>query len=335
MNITSIYRDTALNSFIIGATVELYEGETLIGSFSPSGNQYELLINTAIFGIEVKSLTVYANKENYSISLVNIIIQVQERDTTIDVYLDGIHSDLIQLYNFSIGQSLNITAFYNDISGPFLSGATVQLIGEGVSEMLLLHPIYSQYNITIFAEDLGLGIHFLTVSAKKDNFTIATKNIELNVKERKTSLQLFLNGNNATDSKYIEVEIGEFINVSVFYRDLLNDTHLSPATVRLIGVVSGDFNDNGTHYNFTIDSSSLGQGINFLTVLAQKTNFESQSIVFTIEVTELNTNLHLYLNSLNKTLDKTIQVTVGDIVNVSIIYEDYNYTFTKQNTVIR
>ena len=68
-------------------------------------------------------------------------------------------------------------------------------------------------------------------------------------------------------------------------------------------------------------------GINFLIIAAQKENYTSESIIFTVEVIELASNLQLFLNGVNKTLDPSIQATIGDLINITAIYEDYLGSF--------
>ena len=337
INITAIYKDF-MAVFVDGATMELREGTTTLNVFSKHAtlDQYYIFKNSNELRIGSNILSVYAKKENYSLSLVSIIITVNERDTTLDLLINNINTNMFEYYNVSINNSLNITAIYNDFEDLFVSGATLKLTGPGVSETLIQDLIHNQYSYILNAESLGVGVHFLVVSAEKENYSTAVSNLKINVLERGSNLQLFINGNNVTSSRYIAAEIYQSLNVTVFFTDSSDDSFISNANVKLSGALNDDFSENIIleHYNYTVDTLNLDQGINFLTVFAQKQEYISQSIVFTIEVIEKATNLQLFLNEKDETTGKSIKVTIGESVNITVIYEDLANNFIDNAEVI-
>ena len=338
INITAIYKDTT-GVLLDNSVVELREGSTTkaILTWIPSFQQYYYSMDTSHLSLGTNLLAVYAKKQNYTAELVSITITVNERDTTLNVLLEGLESSTIEFYNISVNEYLNITAIYNDFTDVFIDGATVQLTGSGETRPLSLHPTFYQYNITLKVEDLGIGVHFLVVSAEKENYSSSIVNIKLNVLERRASLQLFVDTvNNLTLSRYITAEIDQILNISIFFRDFVDKSHLSGANVRLTGAINKNFTENLVHeyYNVSISSNNLGPGINFLTIFAQRDGYKSESIWFTIEVVEKISNLQLFLNNINKTLDKSIEVTVGELVNISIFYNDYSGSFIDNAEVI-
>ncbi|MHA1375627.1 MAG: hypothetical protein ACTSR7_15200, partial [Promethearchaeota archaeon] len=336
-NITAIYEDFT-SDFIDGATVELRDGATTLDSFSKHAtfNQYFLIKNSNEFSLGSNVLSIYAKKENYAVSLVSILITVNERDTTLDVLLKGVDSSTFEFYNISINEVLNITAIYEDITPIFIIGATVELTGLGISETLTIHPTFNQYNYTLNPEVLGVGVHFLVISADIENYTSSIKNIKLNVLERGSDLELYIDGANLTSSRYLAAEIDQTLNVTVSFTDSSDDSYISNADLKLTGALNDNLTENAIleHYNVSIKTNDLEQGINFLTIFAQKQEYVSQSIVFTIEVIEKASNLQLFLNGINETISKSIEVTVGELVNVSIIYEDYSKLFIDSAEVI-
>ncbi|MCJ7650915.1 MAG: hypothetical protein MUP85_20070, partial [Candidatus Lokiarchaeota archaeon] len=337
INITAVYEDFA-SIFIDGANVELREGTTTIDTFSKHAtlNQYFLTKNSNELSLGGNVLSVYAKRENYSVSLVSILITVNERDTTLDILLDGIDSSSFEFYNISINDKLNITAIYEDFTSIFVSGATVELTGTGTSEFLIQHPTLNHYNYTLNPEDLGVGVHFLVISADKENYSASIINIKINVLERGSNLLLFIDGNDLTSSRHVAAEIDQVLNVTVYFTDSSDDSFISNANIRLTGALNDNFTENVSleYYNVSIRTNYLNQGINFLTIFAQKQEYVSQSIVFTIEVREKESNLQLFLNGNNETLGKSVEVTIGEFVNVTVIYEDYAKNFIDNAEVL-
>ncbi len=323
VNLTAIYKDYTEN-LITFANVELRKGGTKLDDLAPNANQYVLLKNSNEFDLGSNVLSIYAHKDNYSVALVSILIIVKERDTSIKVILNGLDTDNFDIYNISVNENLNFTAIYKDFTDLFITSATVELKGTSISEMLVQHPSFNQYNYTLNPEVLGVGVHFLVISANRENYSSIVKNIKINVIEKGSDLHLLINGDDLTLERYIEVEIDQILNVTVYFTDSFDDNFISGAYIRLTGALNDNFTENAyfEYYNVTIQTNDLDQGINFLTVFAQKQDYEYQSIIFTVEVKEKETNLQLFLNEDDQTLGKSIEVVVGDLVNITIIYED-------------
>ncbi|MFX0058341.1 MAG: hypothetical protein ACFE8J_08585, partial [Candidatus Heimdallarchaeota archaeon] len=337
LNITAIYED--LTGYTLdSAVVELRSGATKLYDFlyDPLYGQYYRIVNTNEFNLGANLLFIYAQQDNYTAKLVSITVTVNERDTYLEVLLDGLDSTTFEFYNISINEYLNITAIYNDFTDVFIDNALVQVSGSGITRTLLAHPTLDQYNYTLNAEDLGIGVHFLVISAEKENYSTSVVNIKLNILERKAYLQLFVNQTDITSTRYFEAEIDQILNITVQFRDIADDSHLSLADIRLTGALEENFTEVLVYeqYNVSILSNNLGQGINFLTIFAQKAGYKSESILFTIEVKEKASNLELFLNSQNKTLDKSIEVTIGEFINITVVFEDYTGLFIDNATVI-
>ena len=218
VNITAIYKDS-MSAFIDGATVELRKGTNVLEPLIEGTSQYSVSINSNRLVLGGNILSVYAYKTNYSVALVTILIIVNERDTTLDVLLDGINSDTFEFYNVSISDSVDIVAIYNDFEANFISGATVELTGSGMSE--LLNPGVGQYTYTLDALSLGIGVHFLVISASLENYSVSIKNIKLNILERNSTIQLSVDDVDITNSRYVATEIDKNLNITVFFTDPL------------------------------------------------------------------------------------------------------------------
>ncbi|MBA7681987.1 hypothetical protein ES703_90333 [subsurface metagenome] len=185
----------------------------------------------------------------------------------------------------------------------------------------LIQPIDGQYQLecnTSTYDTLTLQSFIISIDPYK--YEAQSVLIRVQLTELETSLKLFVNDIPTNYSDTIQVELDETINVTVQYRDNLTKNHLPGATVNLLGIdVLNEINDQ---YTLIIGADVLDQGITALTIFAQLGNYTPQSINFFIEVAEKETNLQLLLNSEEKTLDPVYNLTIGEILNITIKYTE-------------
>jgi len=323
LSISISYNDSFTNSFISGASVQL-SGTGISETFTENSPiDYSLNINTALMALGINFLTISANKENYTLSSRIISISVTERATKVDVYLNGTLSSNFEFYNISIGEKLNITVFYKDLNtDSFIDSANVRLIESGTPTDLTESVIFEQYYITITSDALGVGVKFLTISAKTDNYTLASEVLTLIINEKKTELLLFLNGFQYLNGDTIKLEVTDMLNITVNYLDNLTKEHLGGAGVDIID--KGDMTENALleHYNITINIIDLNSTLNRIVIRAQVTNYQTALIEFFIQIIERGSTGALFLNELPKTADPYIDLTIGTLLNITIKYSD-------------
>ncbi|GAG95307.1 unnamed protein product, partial [marine sediment metagenome] len=75
-------------------------------------------------------------------------------------------------------------------------------------------------------------------------------------------------------------------------------------------------------YSFIINTIDLNVGFNFLTVYAQKSNYEAQTILITIQLIERKAYDEIYLDNEDKTLEKSIETPIGKELNITFKYFD-------------
>ena len=316
LNITIKYTENQTGLHITNASVQL-EGK-VSGTLNESivFQHYSIIVNTSQLGIGVKILTITAQKDIYETKQIQLFVEVTERSTELILFLDGVQKlggDTIQI---DINATLNVTVQYRDfITHTYLSNVSVNLIG--FSE---LNETNNQYNISVNAKDLGQGFTVLTITAQLVNYQSQSIEFYVEVIERETELRLFLNGIERYDGNTIQFEIDDNINISVYYRDNNTKDHIVNASVILVG--RDVLNESYNHYNTTINAGDLNQGITVLSIFAQMVNYQPQSIQFYIEVIERSTGIQLFLNSENKTVDPTYEVTIGQSLNITVKYYD-------------
>ena len=325
LNITTVYMDKIERNFLDDALVELRDGETVIGVLLKHTvhDHYNLTLNTENLAVGLNSLTLFAKQDNYTASIAYISIIVSEIETTLDVFLNGQNSINFEYFNVTIGETLNFTAIYYENGGSFLDTATVQISGDYTDD-LDKHPILDQYNISILATNLGLGTKFLTISAKKVDYTLAKIDLKINVYAINTSLELLINGTTIKENEKYQAEVDWFINITVRYRESSDPySHIDGATVRLIN--KGQLMENGLleQYNISIKAEDLGQGFNILSIYAEKEGYQLRDISFIIEITEKATTSLILLNG-SERVDNTYELTIGEFVNITLYYNVSN-----------
>ena len=324
-NITITYKDKEQMpySHIDEATVEL------IGIGGPQNltedlpnSQYFIIIDTTDLGLGNSFLTVNAYKENYTAQSIRFKIEVTERDSKIDVYLNGTLSSNFEFYNTSIGEKLNITVLYKDLTDSFINDANVRLFESGIPTNLTESLIFNQYNITLNVEDIGVGVKFLTIHAQKDNYTMISKVITLIVNEKKTELLLFLNESQYYNGDTIELEVSDLLNITVKYLDNLTKNYVGGAAVDIINRASMTENASLEHYNITINITDLDSTLNRIVIRAQLNNYQTALMEFFIQVVERGSTGSLFINELNKTTDPYIELTIRSVLNLTIKFRD-------------
>jgi len=195
--------------------------------------------------------------------------------------------------------------------------------GSGISEVL--GESYSNYTIILDTTDLNFGANFLTIYARTGGYEPQSIIFTIQIIQIETELELYLDTNS---TKYIEVIIGDFVNLTVIYKEFTG-SFINNATIKIVGEgLSADTyltkNAFYNQYEVSIDTLDLNFGINLLTLYAEKLNYEPQTVQITIEIIEKETDLHILLNGLNKTIDRTLTLPIRSLLNVTVKYLEFD-----------
>ncbi len=329
INITVYYKDLLTGNPLNNATVALLG----VGELDEMNNYYYIIVNSSDLILGINAFTIFAQLINYTPQSIHFFIEVYEKSTIWELFLNGVNSTSNPYINLEIFDPLNITVKYLDNESVHIPDATLQLIGEGLMLNFTVNEVLQQYNCTINTVQLGLGVKLLNIIAQKSKHE--TQNIQLfvEVTARNTTIELFLDGDPKNDGDKINVEIDDIINVTVFFRDFETGNHLPNATVELLEW--GMLNETNQYYNFTIQATDLDQGITIFTIFADKNYYEPQTIRFFIEVVERDTELELFLNDESKADGEMIKVEVDDTINITVYFRDGKYGTHIQNATVQ
>ncbi len=315
VNITIKYLDNETNH-IAGAIIQLSGKVSSQLSENSSFGQYSTVIDSTDLEIGIWALTVTAQKSNYETQTIPFFIDVVERTTDLQLYVDGFHKTTNNTMNIKYNEAMNITILYrDDLTNQHLDGANVSITNFGS-----LDDFNEQYNITINSNSLNLGFNVLTITANLENYTSQTLQLYVEVYDRTTDFKLLVNDFEKVENDLIQIQVGEILNLTIFYKDTVFQSHLSGAIVELLGV--GNFNETGSQYNYSIDSRDLNIGFNILSISAQLDNYESQNIQIYIEVYSTPSEITLTVDNVPTNPNTIVQVKVDEFINITVFYKD-------------
>jgi len=327
INISVMYKNVSGGVFIDSATVEI-TGDGISGTQPMQENggleYYNYTLDTNILEFGNNYLTVTASKfahEPQTIS--NFKVKVLDIQSNISkILIDGVDYTANKTMDVAAGKLINITVKYTNLTSGHISGGLVKATTSSFERELNESIPFEQYNITLnTTSDLGVGVSFVTISGEKDNHTSVSEKLTIIVWDAASSSDLFLNGVNKTDHKYIQLNVNVTLNITVSFKDDL-DVHIPGATVNLTGAgIAEQLAEIGTNYTYLLNTTDLNQGINFLTVYATKDGYQPQALLITVDIVQEQTDLTLKLNGTDKTLDKTYEVEIGEKINVTITYK--------------
>ena len=325
LNITVFFQDNLTKQHLSGASVELLGFDNL----TETSSYYNITINANDLEQGINVLIINAQLENYTSQTSQFFIKLNERETELGLFVNNIQHFESDTLNVVFNEILNITVdFQDNLTKQHLSGASVELLGvDNLTETS------SYYNITINANDLEQGINVLIINAQLENYTSQTIQFFIELNERETNLLLFVNNTPTYDGDTIVIKTDEILDVAVFYRDGLTDTHLSGASVDLLGVDS--LTETVNSYIITITAEDLNPGITIFIITAQLNNYQSQTIQIYVEVVERATELQVFLNMESKTLDPVIELPLGSVLNITIKYTENQSGLFIENSLIQ
>ncbi|MBY9010333.1 MAG: hypothetical protein KGD74_10760 [Candidatus Lokiarchaeota archaeon] len=277
--------------------------------------------------IEVFLKDTFELDQVYNISIDDVYLNISYTETfpdygtDLELFLDGEDKTLDPVIQIPIKEVLNITVSYKDnVSGNHISADSATLEGK-VSGDLTENVTLEHYYIIVNSTELGLGISVLTVTLQKVNYETESIPILVEVIERETQLMLYIDSVQKFDNDTIFSQNGEFLEITINYTDNLTSLHIDGASADLLGF--GSMDEGLNQYNYTLNTNNLSQGVNVLTIFAQKNNYQSQTIQFFINVDERATELILFVDGLQKNQSDTIQFEANELVNITIFFRDY------------
>ena len=316
INVTVSYKDAISKEFVSGATVDV-NGSGISEVLGESHNNYTVMIDTNKLNFGASFLTIYARKEGYEPQSIIIPVQIIQIETVLNLYLNGENKTSSPSITIYTDQSINLTVSYKDkITSQFISGATVDVNGSSVSEILV--ESHDNYMAMIDTSKLNSGANNFTIYSRKMGYEPQSIIFTIQVVQIKTVLNLFLNGANKTLNPVLTTYTDQLINLTVSYKEAISMLFISGATVDVNGSgISKVLGESYNNYSVIIDTSKLKLGANLLTIYARKEGYEPQSIIVTIQIKKIETGVNITLNGNSTTF---LTISIGKMLNITVNY---------------
>lgn len=301
--------------------------------YESSPGSYNVTFSSFIFGgAGTFQIYITANKTNYvnASNLVNIF--VEDISISLNLYLDGEDKTIDGYIERTVDQLINITVAYKDsLTEDHIGNASIKLTGGGISKNLTENDILKHYWVLINTTKLNQGINFLTIYAQKGGYIPYSLLFTVEIKERETSIQLLLNGENKTLEQSIELPIHANLNITIKFSDGETNHHVGNATIQLIGEgLSLLLIENFAleQYSIIFNTNQLDIGLRFLSIYAQKSNYQPFSTLLSINVKRINTEITTTSG------ETTINSRPGESVTLSLILNDLDFNKTVKNASV-
>jgi hypothetical protein len=245
---------------------------------------------------------------------------ITEKASFLELFINGTKKDEDEIVSFEFWQQINITIAYRDALSNHLNGASVKLTGGGLLEPLIEDSILGQYTFLLEASDLGLGVDYLSILANLSNYNPQSIRFITEITERKTLLEVYLDGVDKTSDPSIDIAIKKLLNITIKYTDL-NGNHIENATVEMFGALSDSLNEDTIYdqYTYIFNTSILDIGVQLIAISAEKDNHVFQSEDLRIEIRRILTNI--------TTDDGISRITTqpGENVRLRIVLENLDF----------
>ncbi|MBY9012139.1 MAG: hypothetical protein KGD70_07185, partial [Candidatus Lokiarchaeota archaeon] len=266
------------------------------------------------------SMIITVEADKYRTQSIPIRVFITEKASFLELFINGTKKNEDEVVSFEFWQKINITVTYRDALSNHLSGASIKLTGGGLLVPLIEAPIREQYSFLLNASELGLGVDYLSILANISNYNPQSIRFITEITERKTLLEVYLNGEDKTGDPSINIAINKLLNITIKYTDL-NGNHIENATVEMFGAISDSLNEDTYYdqYTYIFNTSILDIGVRIIAISAEKENHIFQSEDLRIEIRRILTNI--------STVDGISRISKqpGEDVRLRIVLEDLDF----------
>ncbi len=259
--------------------------------------------------LETFTVEIFANKTNYGSTSAFISVTVHPIPTVANV-----NETILDVYfNENFYLEVNYT---EEESSKIITGATLNIIWSSTYDVV---QTANGFIIDFSTEGLSLDVYTLLVQLDHPGYETAFKSIYVNIIPKSSHLEILLNQNDKTSEGSISISWNEALNITILYKDSMLNSYIAGATVQINGSSTSEtIYQNISQYSIIFNSGELSVGIHFLTIRAQKENYDTVSSVLKITVEQIE--------FLVETIDFTdsLEVISGKSTNLRINLSEYD-----------
>ncbi|MFW9902364.1 MAG: hypothetical protein ACFFDY_13940, partial [Candidatus Thorarchaeota archaeon] len=276
---------------ITGATLNITWPSFYDVELTPIG--FIINFSTEGLSIGVYSILIQLDHPGFETALKSVYVNVIPKSTTLEIYLNQVNKTTDRSVSVSWNEPLNITIFYKDsMVNSYIEGATVEVNGSVTSESL--YHSTPLYTIIFNPGDLPIGVHFITVTAQKDNYHQISTVIKITVEQ----IEIMVKTMSFTDT--LEIFAGKSINLRINLSEYNTGNIIENANITYSWFFDfhGEFHNEGNgiyEANLKIPERAKGSYTMTLTILTEGGVYETTEFSFIILVSQLPAPNYLIL----------------------------------------
>ena len=274
---------------------------------------------------------------NITISIDDVTLNITytiyfpDKETELYLFLNKENRTSDLNFALTVGEQLNITVKYLNKTGEHIPNATITLLGN-FTGTFTQNLTLKQYTLILDTDIGNIGVNFLTITAYAPDHELRKIYPIVTVNTISTDdLQLFLNNENKTNDKNIELIVGQELNITVKYTDAFG-IHIPNATVTLFSEgLTKDLNESITLEQHTIIINTTERfriGVNYLTLRAQDSVYEIQYAVIRVSIRKINIEIKSVSSS------DTIEKLVGEEALLRVFLNNTDFGCLIKNAIV-
>ncbi len=295
----------------------------------PVVDGYFINFSTTNLSLEIYSIFFQLSHPGYETGYSSVYVNILPKSTYVEIFLDQVDKTSDKTLTMPWNNPLNITILYKEsISNQFISGASIELNGAGLSE--LIPQIQQQYTLILNQGELPIGIHFLTITSQKENYDRVPIILRITVEQIEVQVDtLEFNGT-------IDVFAGASQKISFFISEAGSGSGIENADVTYswnfqFGSLFENMGNGIYEANLSIPSSALGAYTIEIIIRNEEAQYRDRNFLVNIYVSKIE--IQAYTLDFNGTLDlftgdsQLIRIFLGEAGSESGI-EGANVTYS-------
>lgn len=285
------YTEEVSSAVINGATLNVSWASFY--NITPVANGFIINLSTINLSLAIYTILLELNHPGHESGFKNVYVNVIPRTTSLKIFLNQEDKTSDRSLSIPGNEPLNITVTYRDtIINSFIYGATVELNGSGISDTLTENG--QQYSIIFNPGDLPVGIHFLSITAQKDDYSIAPSIIKITVDQIEIHVETI--GINGT----IELFAGASFTISINLTEqdfgkLIENANISYSWLSYLDEDFTNMGDGIYEAQIKIPGAAEGAYTIHLIIIIEGSNYKNLNFPLNIYVLQKPTPNYLVL----------------------------------------
>lgn len=298
VNVSVYFENTFNNTVVTDAQVTISRSGFPAQSLTQVGNVYYYVLSTTTFGLGSFEFTISATRNNFLQASQKIKLDIQPVSTDVVIQLNNTGTGTFEMF---YGESLLLAFLYNNTyrNSPIRSGLVTLTIPVLNSSFTV--NASGWWRATINAATIGRpGVYSITLSVGLSSYETAVGTFLVTIKQIPTSSASYNPSGQLQDS--FSLYWGQTLVLAVRYWNTLTSNFITGASMSVTSsLVNSSFSRTGTWYNYTFNTGSVTPNVYTISISANLANYTSSTVLITVTVLAVPTNLRVYDGSTLKT----------------------------------